>query len=246
MLEKNKISSFFDDFLIGTTHSYIDLHIHTNASDGLIDTEFLKEFLKDTPHLISVTDHNNIESNVALYESGAINIVPGIEVGCHDGFEFLIYFKEIKDLIDFYIKNVEPFKYRNKIARTKQSYDYYLKEARRYDSFISIPHIAGMAQKNYLKNKDYIYQITTKVDAIETYNHTLSKKRNFVASRIRKSKGKFATFGSDAHIKKEIISFYNYQNNNFNKSFYLRKNLYHLASIIGLFGKHLHHFLDLH
>ncbi|WP_018247446.1 PHP domain-containing protein [Orenia marismortui] len=245
MLEKNKLSSFFNSFLQKKNKSYIDLHIHTNASDGIIDLQFLKNFLSNTPHLISITDHNEIRSNVKLYEAG-FNTIPAIEVGCQDGFEFLIYFNKLEELEKFYTNSVEPFKNKNKITRTNKDHTFYLHEARKYNSFISIPHIAGLAQKNYLKNKSYIHNITTQVDAIETYNHTLSKKRNAIARKVRKTKNKYATFGSDAHIKREITSFYNYQNSKFTKALYLKKNFYNLCSIIALFGKHLHHFLDLH
>ncbi len=245
MLEKQKLGDFFSEFLTGAKKNYIDLHIHTKASDGLIDIEFLKEFLVDIPHLISITDHNTISSNVELYQTEGMNVVPGIEVGCKDGFEFLIYFQDINELIDFYNNHVKPFKNKNKITRTKQNYNYYLVAAREYNSLISIPHITGLAQKNYLKNKDYIHQVTAQVNAIETYNHTLSKKRNFIAKGVRKAKKKSATFGSDAHIKKEIISFFNYQNHNFSRSFYLKKNLYNLCSIIALFGKHIYQLLPL-
>ena len=152
MLETSQIANFFDPFL-SEPKQYIDLHIHTKASDGLIDLNFLRKFLKNTSHLISITDHNEIKSNLELYNNSKINIVPGIEVGCKDGFELLIYFKTDTELIDFYNKNVKPFKNKYKIARTKQTHDYYLKQAEKYNCFISIPHIYGLAQKNYLNNK---------------------------------------------------------------------------------------------
>ncbi|AGB41593.1 putative metal-dependent phosphoesterase, PHP family [Halobacteroides halobius DSM 5150] len=243
MLEKNQLPNSFTQFLPKKT-KYIDLHIHTTASDGLIKTDFLIKFLQDTPHLISITDHNAIEGNLELYFTPNINIIPGIEVGCKDGFELLIYFKDASDLQKFYRTNVKPFKNKYKITRTKQSYSYYLKQIQKYDAFVSLPHPAGLAQKNYLKNKSYIKQVINKIDAIETYNHALPQKRNLTAYEIRKKKEKFATFGSDAHIKKEILSFYRYQNNNFSKLSRIKKHLYNCCSAVALFGKHLHYLLN--
>ncbi|WP_027340707.1 PHP domain-containing protein [Halonatronum saccharophilum] len=243
MLKRYSLSTFFDDFLTQDSFDYVDLHIHTRASDGLITTKFLKNFLKDRNHLISITDHNEITSCLELHTIEELNIVPGIEVGCSDGFELLVYFKDIVELKDFYNNHVKPFKNRYKITRTNKGYQYYLKEAQNYDSFISIPHISGIAQKNYIKNKDYIEDIIPKVDGIESYNHSLPKRRNSIASKIMTKSKKSPTFGSDAHITKEMISFYNLQNNDFSKSFYLRKNIYHLCSIIVLFAKHLYYFM---
>ncbi|GAB6100544.1 hypothetical protein JCM16358_24230 [Halanaerocella petrolearia] len=243
MLEKTQLPNLFNKSKKQNI-KYIDLHIHTIASDGLIETQFLIEFLQNKNHLISITDHNTIASALELYSIPEINIIPGIEVGCQDGFELLIYFKDISDLKSFYTTNVKPFKNKYKITRTKRDYSYYLQEARKYDCVISLPHPVGMAQKNYLNNKDYINQAIKEVDAIETYNHAISQKRNRLAQQLRNNQDKLATFGSDAHIEKEVLSFYKYQNCNFSKLAKAKKVLYNCCSIIALFGKHVHHLFN--
>ncbi|MCK8824469.1 PHP domain-containing protein [Fuchsiella alkaliacetigena] len=247
MLENSKVPAlfkkslpFFKSSLPSKAWSYLDFHLHTDDTDGLITTDFLKGFLKNKPHLISITDHNSINSCLELYSTPGLNIIPGIEVGCRDGFEFLIYFEKIEDLEKFYINSVEPVKHSYKIARTNAAYPYFLKEARKYDSFIVIPHIAGVAQKNYLQNKDYIHQVTAQVDGIETYNHSIPRSRNRKAKRVREIRGKFATFGSDAHIEQEVISFYKFQNSSFSKLAYFKKNIFNICAVLLLFGKHLH------
>ncbi len=239
MLETNQIANYFGP-LPTNQHSYIDLHIHTQASDGFLDLDFLTNFVADKSHLIAVTDHNEISSSVKLYQETNINIVPGIEVGCKDGFELLIYFDKLKTLQNFYHYKVKPHKNDYEIARTEKDYTYYLEAVKDYNCFLSIPHISGIAHKNYLKKKPYINQVLQQVDAVETYNHSLTRKRNRTAQKVRKLNGKFATIGSDAHLKQAVRSFYKLQNTKFSQFAYWKNNVYNILSVIALFGKHLH------
>ncbi|MBM7556261.1 PHP domain-containing protein [Halanaerobacter jeridensis] len=240
MLEKKKLAPFFKEKLDGKlSENYIDLHIHTTASDGFIKPQLIKKLFANTSHLISVTDHNAIKSNIQLAEESNLNIIPGIEVGCSDGFELLIYFRTQRELKDFYKKYVKPFKMDYDITRTKQNHEHFLKHAAKYNSFISIPHITGIAQKNYLRNKDYIEEIIQTVDAIETYNHSMPQKRNKKAKKTRKQNQKYATFGSDAHIKQSLISFYEGQEKKFFNTTPLKTILHNLYSIIPLISKRI-------
>ena len=240
MLEKKELAPFFNEFFTGKVKdNYIDLHIHTNASDGFIKTDFIIETFENSPHLIAVTDHNEISSNIKLAEQSNLNIVPGIEVGCRDGFEFLIYFKTHAELKDFYEKHVRPFKLKYDITRTKKGYHHFIKNAKKYNSFISIPHISGLAQKNYYRNKDYIDKVIQEVNAIETYNHSLPKKRNKKSSKIRKQNKKYATFGSDAHIKQSLTAFYQGQEKKFFPITPIKTMLHNLFSIIPLISKRI-------
>lgn len=240
MLEKKKLAPFFKRQLNSKlSDTYIDLHMHTTASDGFIKPEVIKNLFKNKSHLISITDHNAIENNINLAKNSNLNIIPGIEVGCQDGFEFLIYFTTSEDLQDFYQKYVQPFKRNYDITRTNQDHNHFLNAAAKYDSFISIPHISGLAQKNYFRNKDYIQQIITQIDAIETYNHSLPLKRNKKAKKIRKRNKKYATFGSDAHIKQSLVAFYEGQETKFFNTTPFKTMLHNFYSIIPLISKRI-------
>ena len=247
MLEKKELPDFFKNFCsnnFADFKGYLDFHIHTDATDGLITVDFLVEFLSNIPHLIAITDHNSIKSTVELYKHKEINIIPGIEVGCKDSFEFLVYFKNLTDLKDFYLNYVKPNKNRQKITRTNKDYQFYLDAIANYDCFVSIPHISGIAQKNYLNNKPYIHEVLNQVDAVESYNHSVSKKKNLLAQRVREIKDLAATFGSDAHIEKEILSFQKLQSKSYSKFFYLQKNIYNFLAAFALLSKHLYHFIN--
>ena len=245
MIEFDKLSNFFKEihpFENTTKELYLDLHMHTYASDGFNKEDFLINFLKNKEHLISITDHNEIRGATAIENKG-INNVPGIELGFIDGFELLVYFKTIEELEEFYIKEVEPHKHRYRMARTNKDVFYFLDLLKEWECHISIPHINGLAQKNFLKNKNYIKDILTRVDSVETYNHTLTKGRNLTAKKIRKHYHLDATFGSDAHINREIKSYYRFLNEEERKHHKLVDTLYKLPMISGIGQKHLFHAL---
>jgi len=235
MIEFDKVSDFFSDFYEFKPRDefiYLDFHLHTTASDCFTTFPFLHEFLKREKHLISITDHNEIRGAVAAYEAG-INNVPGIELGCEDGFDVLVYFKEIADLEAFYRREVEGNKHRSRMKRTNKDIYYYLDLLAERQCYLSIPHINGFAQKNYLKNMSYIKHILNRVDAIETYNHTLPKNRNINAQIIRRAYQLEATFGSDVYLNNELRSFYRLLNNEERRHRKLMDNLYKLPMISG-------------
>lgn len=243
MIEFDKLSDYFNefyDFKPNDDSIYLDLHLHTSASDGYNSPKFFIDFLNEKKHLISITDHNEIRGAVKISELG-VSVVPGIELGCEDGFELLVYFKTFEDLEEFYAREVEGNKHPYRMARTTKDVFYYLDLLEGRGCHISIPHINGMAQKNFIKNKHYISEVIKRVDSLETYNHSLSKKRNLTAKDLRKRYDLNATFGSDAHINREILSFYRFLNMEEKKHHKLMDSLYKVPMISGLGKKHLVH-----
>lgn len=249
MVEFQKLSGFFVEFIESDFQYagdfYYDLHIHTTASDSFIKPEFLKSFAENKRYLISVTDHNEITGAVKLNEMG-INNVPGIELGCEDGFELLVYFKTMKDLEKFYVKEVEKYKNIKRMAKTHRNVFDYLRVLEGYRCHISIPHICGLVQKNFINNKPYIYEVIELVDSLETHNHALSEVRNMAAAEIRKKYNKNATFGSDAHILRDLLSYYRYTNLELKNSEKIIDYFFKIGSISGIGQKHLLHMLKKH
>ncbi|WP_299012892.1 PHP domain-containing protein [uncultured Photobacterium sp.] len=243
MIEFDKISEFFSefyDFKLSDESIYCDFHFHTSRTlrDG--GAPYHLQFLKDKKHLVSITDHNEIKGAIAAMDAG-INNVPGIELACNDGFEILVYFKKIQELEDFYIQEVECRKHFCRIGRTDKDIEYYLDALVGRDSYISIPHINGLAGQNYLQNKPYIKRVLSRIDAIETYNHGLPKNRNITAQIIRRTYDLEATFGSDAYISREIESFYRLLNLELKRHHKWVENLYKLPSVSGLaYGQLVH------
>lgn len=244
MLEFAHLDKFFMDkitFIPGESeHEYIDLHLHTDDSDGINNIEFMKEFLHGKEHLIAITDHNSIENAVKLSRDDEINNIPAIELGMKDGLELLVYFNTVEELEEFYDCYVLPNRHSYRMTKTNKDAFYYLDILRAYDVYISIPHINGYMQKNYLKNKKtYIKEIINRVDALETYNHSLSKKRNFRAKHIRKLWNKKATFGSDGHTNKDIYSFYKFEEDEITLHLKIKSVINSCKSIYQIGKKHL-------
>lgn len=242
MVEFQKLSDFFFPYIESDIkyagNFYYDLHIHTTASDSFIKPEFLKNFVENKRYLISVTDHNEIRGAVKLKEMG-INCVPGIELGCEDGFELLVYFKSMKELEEFYKKEVEPYRNLKRMAKTHRGIYDYLDALKEWECHKSIPHICGVVQKNFINNKPYIYDVIKKVDSLETHNHALPMVRNLMAGELREKYNMSATFGSDAHILREVVSYYKYSNMDLGGGEKLVDYIYKIGSISGIGQKHL-------
>lgn len=237
LIDMDNLNTFFKNFYMdrGKDKLLVDLHLHTTYSDGFISGKSLLDYLKDKNYLIAVTDHNAVGGNILLRKLG-INVVPGLELGCKDGFEILVYFKTEDDMVYFYKGYVEPNRNKVRMAKTTQGIDYYLKALENFDCYISIPHIAGMAQKNFIKNKSYIYDVIKKVDAIEIHNHALPEIRNKIADEVRKRYKKEVTFGSDSHFMDEIKEFYRYYNK-INEKYNLKKDCVQKVKLLGGLGK---------
>ncbi|MDP7243751.1 MAG: PHP domain-containing protein, partial [Flavobacteriales bacterium] len=69
-------------------HEKIDLHCHTNASDGESSAEELVDFaIKKGIKAIAITDHDSLGSLKKVIEYSkdrGIEIIPGIEISCDD------------------------------------------------------------------------------------------------------------------------------------------------------------------
>lgn len=218
----DKINDFFKPFINienpEINSFYFDLHLHTVASDSLIQPLELSIFLKNKNYLISVTDHNCIDGIKKLMDYN-VKVVPGIEIGCFDGMELLVYFENLEKCTEFYNLYVLPYKHPKRMARTTKTVWFYLEALKNYKVYTSIPHISGIAQKNFVKNKPEIFEIIKKVNALEINNYGLSRKKNNVAKNLKLLYHLEGTYGSDAHSIKEVFSFYRYLNKKHN-SFY--------------------------
>ncbi|WEM43217.1 PHP domain-containing protein [Photobacterium sp. DA100] len=212
MIEFDQLSEFFSDFYDIKARGqfiYFDFHLHTTASPRIMTPPSVLAFLTETNHLISVTDHNDIRGAATACDKG-LNNVPGMELVCEDGFELLVYFRTMEQLEAFYSGEVEKNKHCYRARRTTRDIGYYLDLLAERECYLSIPHINGLAQKNYLKYLPYMKNVLKRVNAIETYNHALPRNRNINAQIVRRAYQLEATFGSSALIARELMSFYRY------------------------------------
>jgi predicted metal-dependent phosphoesterase TrpH len=82
----------------------VDMHIHTDHSDGLIRVADALRLGRRAGASFAVTDHNAVSGAVAaVREAGPGQVVvPGIEVSASEGPHLLLYFYTIDDLVDYH------------------------------------------------------------------------------------------------------------------------------------------------
>ncbi|MBS3097312.1 PHP domain-containing protein [Candidatus Woesearchaeota archaeon] len=143
----------------------IDLHIHTNASDGeLSPEEVVDEAIKQNLKAVAITDHDTtsgIESAINYFKNKKIKIVPGIEISCYEknrGFEEvhvlgLFIEHKNKELVRFTEKiKKDRIEQKKKIIKklNKSGLDIKFEEIKGFSSFsVGRPHIARALIKKY-------------------------------------------------------------------------------------------------
>ncbi|MCF7858807.1 MAG: PHP domain-containing protein [Candidatus Cloacimonetes bacterium] len=147
----------------------IDLHVHTNFSDGMYSPREVLEIAKTNGFdVISITDHDNLDgyrNAVDIASDMNIELVPGVEISClHKGKDvhILAYYidpdnKEINKLLSVIYQSrfdranmmIEKLRERGVNLDTEQIY-----EKAGENNYLGRPHLAWALIKNgYCKNK---------------------------------------------------------------------------------------------
>ncbi len=102
----------------------IDLHVHTNRSDGELDPQEVVDLaIKKGLKAVAITDHDvvdGVEGAISYASGKGIEVIPGIEIGCD---ELGIGFKEVHVVglfIDYKNKDLLEFAENIKKQRTNQ------------------------------------------------------------------------------------------------------------------------------
>ena len=98
------------------TREYIDLHIHTKASDGIFTpAQVVEVVMKLGLKAFSITDHDTINGFVEaekLIIGNNIEVVPGVELSCH-------YKESDVHILGYYIDFTNP-EFEKKINKFRQ------------------------------------------------------------------------------------------------------------------------------
>ena len=178
----------------------IDMHCHTNLSDGRDDPMTMIKQAQKLEIGISITDHNRIAGSLeACKRTFAI---PGIEITSSDTIDFLVYFYKPRDLEHFYNKYIKEKHLSSRIFnlwKLKWNTDELLDHVKKYSCVITLPHPLAMRPKNsYIfmhKNPNFMKNI----HAVEVINSLMHEEHNKIVSEWAKTLKKAATGASDAH-----------------------------------------------
>jgi predicted metal-dependent phosphoesterase TrpH len=165
-----------------------DLHMHTNASDGLPKVEQLLDHVarKTDLDVIAITDHNVLDASLWAYERRhqyPFDIVPGVEVSTREGHMLALWV-------------TQPIPKRMSLADTAAA-------IHEQGGMAILAHpgevlIAGRNVLRHLRNPQVL--IDAKIDALELYNAgTITPRSNRVAARICAKAGLPVVGNSDAH-----------------------------------------------
>ena len=87
---------------LGNDFTVVDMHFHTQYSDGHNSVAEIREYVGQLGIGIAITDHNAIGGAVELARYHDLLCIPGIEVTSAEGSHVLVYFYAPGDLERFY------------------------------------------------------------------------------------------------------------------------------------------------
>ncbi len=191
----------------------MDMHVHTNFSDAKIAVAELIAEVQRRRFGVSVCDHNEIRGSIALWDSGRVVTLPGIEIGSQERMEFLLYFPTPEALEGYYVRNVEPFKKSRFFAMLDRSFVALAPAAKEEGAVVCLPHPFAPGWKNFnfnasRKRKFLDPDFLANVDLIEVINSHVTDGRNFKAFMLSEILDKSVSAGSDAHRLDEVGSAY--------------------------------------
>lgn len=178
---------------------FIDMHVHSNHSDGSSSVKNLINVAKKLKTGISITDHNLISGSVEACKDKKALVIPGIEIGAYQFKHFLLYFYDINELKEFYEKEIFPYriKHRFDLYRTKIPLSRLIDLSKDYNCISSAAHPSIKTLKWNIKS-------LSKVDAIEVINSCIESKYNVKSFKLADRLQKPMTAGSDAHSMKHL------------------------------------------
>lgn len=168
---------------------FIDMHCHTNYSDGLNTPETMLKTAKKLGIKIAITDHNTIKGISKLSNKDTI---PGIEVTTKELAEILVYFYSKSNMFSFY---------NDWLGKTLSIEDFYDSFEDKYGCLVSLSHpcVRKFAHGPAIKPSQKDLGPFKKIKTFEGFNGSWFIKSSLSAFEIAKANDKNITAGSDAH-----------------------------------------------
>ena len=175
-----------------------DMHVHSRYSDGFASPKLLLKKARKLGIGLSITDHNEIGGAVKLAKEGVL-LIPGIEVNTHTNKDIILYFYNVGELMEFYEKQILPYKRIWPKYTISKTITEILEKAERYNCLTTVPHPYGYLYKNVIKTIGENPKMMKMVDAIEVLTGGNTRSRNKKAINLAQTYEKAFTGGTDAH-----------------------------------------------
>ena len=182
----------------------VDMHFHTQYSMDAVSKieDVLKHCIKFN-HGVAISDHTEIKGAVKAFKLKKKQfIIPAMEITTHVGAHLIPYFYHIKELKEFYKKEVMPLKKQNPFFLPIEYIDM-IEKLKKYNCVICTPHPFGPGVIGVCK-EDVSPKLIKSIDVVEGINgaclHGMNKKAVNWAKKIHKP----MTAGTDGHTLPEI------------------------------------------
>jgi len=224
-------------------YTLVDMHVHSNYSDGL---NSIKTILKKAKKLgigIAITDHNEIKGSLEALKDKGSYVIPGIETSSDEGIHMLFYFYSKNDLIDFYYKAIHNYKRRNPNTFLKTSINNIIDKAKAYNCIICPAHPFAIAWTGMCKyaHRSYIDDVVlSKINAVEVITGSNLKRANQKAVIFAEKLKKGIVGGSDAHTLGEVGGVITYTKEKLDYYSFLDAIVDHRSFVIGKETQILH------
>ena len=194
----------------------VDMHLHSNYSDGSAKVYSLIKKAKKLGIGLALTDHNEIAGVLKAWNNlSDVLIIPGMEFTCEEGFHVLIYFYNIKELEEFYIKHVKKNKSPHPYMLTKLSFNNLIECLEKYNCVVSAAHPVSPTRMGLFTNikRGYVKDTAIRdINAFEVIAGSHSRNMNYNAIKWAWQLNKPVTGGSDAHTLLDIGKTITYSN----------------------------------
>lgn len=183
-------------------NTVVDLHFHSQYSDGLNPVHKIAEKARKLGIGIAITDHNEIRGALEIDACSDIFSIPGIEITSAEGSHLLVYFYDTGSLIRFYNKHVAPNMGHGVMSSLRLSMEQVIYRARDYDCVIIFAHpycamYTGICNIQFTKIE--LERLFDMVDGVEVINANNLNKWNLKCSLLGFNLNKAMVAGSDGH-----------------------------------------------
>ncbi len=188
--------------LLNQNHTVVDLHFHSQYSDGRDPIAKIADHARELGIGIAITDHNDIRGALEIDRYEDVLSIPGIEITAGEGTHLLVYFYEIEQLRHFYEREVAPSLGSNVMSSLSLPVHQIIRRARTYDCLIIFPHpycavYTGVCSPQF--SKEELHDMLQRVDGVEVINAHNLKKWNLKCALLGFNLNKAMVGGSDGH-----------------------------------------------